>query len=59
MVRSSRGWSHYWNDPLLKCGSGLRVYGKQGAGFARRGLDVGSRGEVEVEGAFGGFVEFV
>ena len=40
-------------------GRGLWVYGKQGAGCAWRGFDVGSRGEVEVEGAFGGFVEFV
>jgi len=134
MVRSSRGWSHYWNDPLLKCGPqkrdrctacvadsfalrawidliqhpvrrdfrqhdvvgnaqqgvarttvqmihqvmdhyidrgqrldeidregfgrGVRVDGEQGAGSARGGFDVGGRGEVEFEGAFGSLVEF-
>jgi hypothetical protein len=40
-------------------GRGFRVYGKQGTDGARGGLDVGGRGEVVIEGAFGGFVEFL
>ena len=40
-------------------GSRLWVHGKQFAGFTRGGFDVGIRWEVEVEGAFGGLVEFV
>ncbi|MNL66993.1 hypothetical protein D3C87_1915380 [compost metagenome] len=39
-------------------GRDLWVDGKQGADGARRGFDVGGRGEVKVEGAFGGLVEF-
>jgi hypothetical protein len=36
----------------------LRVHGKQLAGFARGGFDVGIRRDVEVERALGGLVEF-
>ncbi|MNI07826.1 hypothetical protein D3C73_608410 [compost metagenome] len=36
----------------------LRVDGEEGADGARCGFDIGGRGEVKVEGAFSGFVEF-
>ncbi len=39
-------------------GCGLWGHGKQLAGFTRGGFDIGIRRKVEVEGTFGGLVEF-